>query len=104
MTIWLIMFITGALTYGIRLSFIVLYGRGDFNPLVQRALRFVAPAVLTAILFPDLFLNGGAMDVSLTNTRLIAGTAAALVAWRTKSAALTVLTGMGLLLALQGLQ
>jgi len=103
MTIWLTMFIAGAVTYGIRLSFIVLYGKREFSPFVQRALRFVAPAVLAAILFRTVFLNGGALDISLANPRLIAGTVAALVAWRTKSAALTILVGMGALLALQWL-
>jgi branched-subunit amino acid transport protein len=99
--IWITMLIAGALTYGIRLSFILFSGERDFSPHVQRALRFVAPAVLAAILFPELFLNGSSVNLSPGNTRLIAGLLAALVAWRTASAALTILAGMGVLLVLQ---
>jgi branched-subunit amino acid transport protein len=101
--IWVTMLVAGAVTYGIRLSFIVFSGEREFSLHVQRALRFVAPAVLAAILFPELFLNGSNFDLSLGNTRLIAGLLAALVAWRTASAALTILTGMGVLLVLQWL-
>jgi branched-subunit amino acid transport protein len=100
-SIWITMLIAGALTYGIRLSFILFSGERDFSPHVQRALRFVAPAVLAAILFPELFLNGSSVNLSPGNTRLIAGLLAALVAWRTASAALTILAGMGVLLVLQ---
>ena len=101
MNIWVTMLVAGAVTYGIRLSFIVFSGEREFSPHVRRALRFVAPAVLAAILFPELFLNGSSLDLSLGNTRLIAGLLAALVAWRTASAALTILAGMGALLVLQ---
>jgi branched-subunit amino acid transport protein len=97
------MIIAGAITFGTRLSFIVLFGKRDIPGPIRRALRFVPPAVLTAILFPELFLHGGSLDVSLANTRLLAGVLAALVAWVTRSMALTIVVGMGALLALQWL-
>ena len=103
MSIWITMFIAGALTYGIRLSFILFSGEREFSPSLRRALRFVAPAVLIAILFPELFLNGGAFDVSLGNARLIAGLLAALVARLTRSAALTIVLGMAALLIMEWL-
>jgi len=101
--IWLTMVIAGAITFGTRLSFIILFGQRDIPDPIRRALRFVPPAVLTAILLPELFLNSGALDVSLANTRLMAGILAALVAWGTRSVALTILVGMGALLTLQWL-
>ena len=103
MNVWLTMIIAGAVTYGIRLSFIALTGQREFSPSVQRSLRFVAPAVLAAILFPELFLNGDTLDISLSNTRLIAGILAIVVAWGTKSVTLTIVVGMGALLAMQWL-
>ena len=103
MNIWLTMIIAGAITFGTRLSFIILFGQRDIPDPIQRALRFVPPAVLTAILFPELYLHSGAPDVSLANTRLMAGVLAALVAWVTRSVALTILVGMGALLTLQWL-
>lgn len=103
MSIWLTMFIAGLLTYSIRLSFIVLFGNGEISEPVRRGLRFVPPAVLTAIIFPELLIPNGTQEISLLNTRLIAGILAILVAWRTKSVVLTILVGMGVLLGLEWL-
>ncbi len=96
----------GAVTYAVRLALIVLLGRVEVPPLVQRALRFVPPAVLSAIIVPELFLPGGVPDFSPANPRLLAGALAALVAWRTKNALLAIGLGMvafwGLKIALAG--
>jgi branched-subunit amino acid transport protein len=45
----------------------------------------------------------GGLDVSMGNTRLLAGLAAALVAWLSKSALLAIGVGMVLLWVLNGL-
>ena len=97
MTTWLIIFCMGAVTYAIRLSLIAAIGRVDVPPLVQRGLRFVPPAVLSAIIFPELLRPGGTFDLSLGNLRLLAGVLAALVAWRTKNVLLTIVVGMAAL-------
>lgn len=103
MNIWLTMLLGGLLTFAMRLSFILTIGRVEPPPLVRRALRYVPPAVLTAIIFPELFMPGGALDISLGNARLIAGILAALVAWRTRNVVLTILAGMAALLGLQAI-
>lgn len=100
MNFWLVMLAGGLLTYGMRLSFIVLFGRMRIPLGVQRGLRFVPPAVLTAIIFPELLMPGGALDVSLGNTRLLAGLLATLIAWRTRNVLFTILSGMGALVIL----
>lgn len=100
-SIWLTIFIIGILTFGIRLSFIVILDRWQPPPIVERALRFVPVAVLSAIIAPELSLRNGILDLSLGNLRLIAGLVAMLVAWYTKSIIWTILAGMGALLALQ---
>ena len=94
MTIWLIILGMGIVTYAIRLSLIVLLGRINVPPTMQRALRFVPPAVFSAIIFPEVLRPSGALDISLGNDRLIAGVLAAGVAWRTKNVFLSIAVGM----------
>jgi len=103
MTLWLTIIAAGLITFAIRLSFILLWGRVDIPLWLQRSLRFVPPAVLTAIIFPELFLPSGSLNLSLGNARLIAGILAGLVAWRTRNIILTILVGMGVLLLLQSI-
>ncbi len=101
MNIWLVMLLGGLLTYGMRLSFIYLLGRWEVPDLVRRALRFVPPAVLSAIIAPELLMPENHLDLGLDNHRLVAGLVAILVAWRTKSMLLTILAGFAALLLLQ---
>jgi branched-subunit amino acid transport protein len=63
-------------------------------------LRFVPPAVLSAIVAPALLMPNNSMDISLGNFRLLAGVIAILVAWRTRNTLLTILSGMAALLLL----
>lgn len=101
MSIWLVFLLGGLLTFGMRYSFIYLLGRYELPETLRRALRFVPPAVLSAIVFPELFIRAGEFNLSLTNFRLLAGLAAVLVAWRTKNTLLTILAGMIALLVLE---
>jgi len=103
MNIWLTIVIAGLVTYAIRLSFILLIGRREMPVMMQRTLRFVPPAVLTAIIFPEVLMPGGSLDISLGNLRLLAGLLAALVAWRTKNAVLTIVVGLAALWIMQAI-
>jgi branched-subunit amino acid transport protein len=98
---WLTMLAMGLITYGIRLSMILLLGRIALPDAVQRALRLVPPAVLSAIIFPEILRPAGAWGISSGNPRLLAGLIAAAVAWRTKNALLTIGVGMAALWILQ---
>jgi branched-subunit amino acid transport protein len=101
MNVWITMLLAGILTYAIRLSFILLFGRLEIPPLLQRALRFVPPAVLTAIIFPELLIQDGSLALSPGNARLLAGLLASVVAWRTKNVMLTIVAGMAALYVFQ---
>ncbi len=101
MNIWTVMILGGLLTFGMRFSLIYLFGRFEVPEVIRGALRFVPPAVLSAIVFPELFLHGGPFDISLDNHRLLAGVVAVLVAWKTRNTLVTILAGMAALLALQ---
>lgn len=102
--IWLTIIGMGLVTYATRVSLILLLGRVEVPPLVRRALRFVAPAVFSALIVPAVLRPGGALDLSVGNVRLLAAVIAALVAWRTKNTLLTILLGMAALWMLQGLR
>lgn len=93
--IWPAMIGLGILTFLIRFSFIALLDRWQAPPLVQRALRFVPVAVLTAIIIPELMLlPNGEFNPNLLNPRLLAGIVAVIVAWETKNVILTIVIGM----------
>ncbi len=98
---WLTMAILGVLTFGIRLSFIIILDRWETPPILQRGLRFVPIAVLAAIIAPELVMPGGTLNISPTNLRLLAGIVAMLVAWKTKNIVWTIVVGMGVLLVLK---
>ena len=101
--LWATIISIGLLTLSIRLSFIVFMGKMQVSPIAQQALRFVPIAVLSALISPALFFPSGSLDVSLSNSRLLAGSLAILVAWRTKNVLLTICSGMACLLILQAL-
>ena len=60
-SLWIVMIVLGILTFGFRLSFVLLLERWQPPELVTRALRFVPVAVLTAIFIPEIMLQ----DLSL---------------------------------------
>lgn len=101
MNLWLILLFGGLITFGMRFSFVWLLGRFEVPAAMRRALHYVPPAVLSAIIVPQLFLRGDSLDLSLGNTRLLAGLAAIVVAAWTKNSLLTILAGMAALLILQ---
>ena len=68
---------------------------------MRKALHYVPPAVLSAIVFPELLLPGGTWNLSLENYRLLAGLAAVLVAWFSRNILVTILAGMIVLFLLQ---
>ncbi len=103
MNIWLTLLLGGLLTFGMRFSFIYLLGRFEVPETIRRALRFVPPAILSAIIVPELFVQQGQLSFSLSNFRLLAGGVAALVAWKTRNTLLTLVCGMATLLLLQSL-
>ena len=103
-TLWLTIAGVAAVTFALRISFIVLLGRLEIPPpFLQRTLRFVPAAVLTAVVIPLLLYADGSLELSLGNERLLAGLVAALICWRTRSVPLTLIGGMATLWMLQAL-
>jgi branched-subunit amino acid transport protein len=101
MNIWLVMLIGGLITFGMRFSLIFLFGKFHIPETMRKALHYVPPAVLSAIVFPELLYRSSQLDISFSNTRLLSGVIAILVAWYFKNTLLTILAGMIALFALQ---
>ena len=101
MNIWPVMFFGGLITFGMRFSFIYLFGKFEVPEMMRRALHYVPPAVLSAIIFPEVFLPNQQLDLSLNNHRLLAGLMAVVVAYFTKNTLITILAGMIVLVLLQ---
>lgn len=114
--IWLTIVGAGVLTYGLRLSFILLFGRIDtVPPRLVGVLRYVPAAVLAALVapaivslstaptaalqyeLPELLARWVAPTVGLQFElpKLLAGAVALLVAWRRESVLATIGAGMG---------
>ena len=101
MNIWLVMLLGGLITFGMRFWLIYLFGRFHVPETMRKALHYVPPAVLSALIFPELFTRSGELYLSFENHRLLAGMIAMLVAWFTKNTLVTILTGMIALFLLQ---
>jgi len=99
--IWLVMMVGGLLTYLTRLSFIALFGKINMPAWLVRSLRFVPPAVFSAIIFPEVLMPGGKLDLSLGNAYLLAGLAAVLAAIWKRNILLTILVGMVVLFMME---
>lgn len=78
-------------TYLTRISMIVALGRVTLSATVERGLRLIAPAVLAALVVQLLVLDDG--EIREWSIWYPASGIAALVAWRTKSTAWTLLAG-----------
>ncbi|MEQ1788567.1 MAG: AzlD domain-containing protein [Acidimicrobiales bacterium] len=95
--IWTTILLAGIGTYAMRSSFLVFAHRlADVPPRVQRLLRQIPPAALAAIVVPAFLRPEGHLD--LWQPRFLAGVIAALVAWRTKNIALTLVVGIGIVM------
>lgn len=103
LAIWLTLAGMGLITFSQRFSFILLHGRLAVPPLVRRGLQYVPPAVLSAVIAPELLMPEGTVDISVQNFRLVAGLFAILVAWRTHNVFLTIGSGMLMLWLLQAI-
>lgn len=100
-TFWLTVVCAGVITLGLRLSFIALSNVLRIPPLAKRALTFVPPAILSALVWPAVVVRHGHIDLSPHNLFLVATLIAAIAAWRTGNIFITLLVGMGAFWLLQ---
>jgi branched-subunit amino acid transport protein len=84
-------------TFLLRYLPLSLVGKLKLPDNVLLALRYVPPAILAAIILPEMLIRDEQLSLGLVNTRLYAGIIAGLVAWRTRSLLLTIVVGMAAL-------
>lgn len=101
MRVWLVIIAAGGITYGLRASLILLFSRARVPPLLERAFRYVAPAVLAALSVPAFLLPGGALV--LDPPRIAALLAGGAVALRFHSIIGTLVAGMAAFVAVSAL-
>lgn len=93
-SVWLVIAGGMLVTYSSRLSFIALIPVDRLPFTVRRGLRYAPPAVLAAIIGPELLLaDGGGLSL-WPNARLLAALLAVIIAWRTRNTWLTIAVGM----------
>lgn len=99
--IWLVIIGLTLVTILMRSSFLML---GDHFPLperVQHGLRYAPVCALVALITPELFVMQGALDVSLSNPKLVAGLVAGVIALATRSMIAAMAIGMLVFTALR---
>jgi len=88
-----------AVTMATRIPVLVWLSKRKLPEGLFRALRYVPPAVLAAIIVPAVLLPEGMLALGWDNAPLVAGIVAVLVSWRTRNLLLTILVGMAVFLA-----
>ncbi|WP_426416802.1 AzlD domain-containing protein [Aestuariirhabdus sp. LZHN29] len=92
-----------AATYPVRYTLFALAGRFQFPAAVSDALRYVPPAVLTAIIVPAVVMPVGESDFSLHNPYLLGAMISVVVAWFSRHLLFTIVIGMSCFLLLKHL-
>jgi branched-subunit amino acid transport protein len=88
-------------TYITRFSSSLLLGNTGVPRWLARLLKHVPTAMLTALIVPALLAPQGFLEISPGNHYLIAGTVAAFMAYRRQSPAVTMGSGMAVMLMLR---
>jgi branched-subunit amino acid transport protein len=98
---WLLIVVLAIGTWSMRAFPIILHGRVPHPPWLERLLKHVPVAALTALVVPgSLYVREGSA-YAFAPARTIAAVCALLVAWKTKSVLATLAVGMGVLWAAQ---
>jgi branched-subunit amino acid transport protein len=94
---WLLIVLLGAGTWAMRSFPIMLHGRVPHPPWLERLLKYVPVAALTALVVPGSLYLKSAGTYHAVPARTIAAVAALVVAVRTKNTIATLVVGMGVL-------
>lgn len=99
--IFLIILGMAAVTFATRFSCVALFSKTGMPGWLERWLKHIPNAVLTALIVPALLLPQGQIDISSHNHYLIAGVVAAVIAYKSRNIIATLTLGMGTMLALR---
>ncbi len=90
-----------AVTFSVRYVLFAVAGKVNFPTWLNKALEFVPPVVLMAIIAPSVSMPKGELWLSYTNPWLLAALVAVMTAWVRKDLLTTIVVGM---LAFAGLR
>ena len=90
-----------AATYFTRFASPLLLGRTGVPAWLARLLKHVPTAILTALIAPALLAPQGFVEIGPANPYLLAGAVAAFMAWRRQPPAVTMCSGMAMMLILR---
>jgi branched-subunit amino acid transport protein len=83
-------------TFSTRYPILALLSRKQLPEKFRLALEFVPPAVLTAIIVPEVLAPQGILLLSLSNNAFFASLAAVLISWRSKNLLAAIVGGMAI--------
>ena len=91
-----------AVTFGVRYPVLAFASRISLPNIITRGLKFVPAAVLSAIILPAILMpDGENINLSFSNSYLIAGIAAMFISARSKNLLLTIVLGMAIFLGIR---
>ncbi len=91
----------GIVTYFTRIGALALFRFIGVPSWLNRWLKYVPVAILTALIVPSLLLPQGYLDISINNHYLIAGIVAAVVAYKSRNIIATLGLGISVMLVLK---
>lgn len=92
MTVWAVVILAGLATFAMRYVFIGLFGKIAIPETLERSLRYIAPAILAALVLPAVLAPDG--SVALLNPYLFASIIGGAAAWKTKSIGAAIVIGL----------
>jgi branched-subunit amino acid transport protein len=95
--LWVVIFAVGLLNYLSRLSFIAIFARRRMPPALERALKYVPAAMLTALILPMIYAGPAEGSSAAFDPKVVAAVIAGVVAYFTRSTLGTLGTGMAVL-------
>lgn len=88
-------------TFATRFSCVALFRQTGMPDWLERWLKHIPTAILTALIIPALTLPKGQLDISFHNHYLMAGFVASFIAYKSRNIIATLTLGMGTMLALR---
>ncbi len=88
-------------TFFTKYACLALFSRSGVPNWLEKWLKHVPTAILTALIAPALLLPQGSLDISTGNHYLLAGCAAAATAYKTRNVIATIALGLAVMLTLR---
>lgn len=92
--IWILIIISGLITYCIRASSLIMIKRETLSDEMRLVLSYVPSAVFPAIIFPAIFLNENLTFVELADPKIIAAIISVITGYISKNIIATIVSGI----------